>query len=74
MKRANVVPLSEISRGKSLPTNLSFNAMEEFVSEVSKSMHNWGTVENFVASDFPPLLRRMLDLGLPILTAGGRHS
>jgi hypothetical protein len=50
--------------------------MEEFVSEVSKSMHNWGTVvENLkyifeicVASDSSSpakLLRRMLDLGLP---------
>jgi hypothetical protein len=44
-----------------LPTNLSFNTMGDFISEIGKSVHNWGSVVNnlnifeiFVASDFSP--------------------
>jgi len=44
-----------------LPTNLSFNTMQDFIAEIGKSVHNWGSIVNnlnlfeiFVASDFAP--------------------
>jgi hypothetical protein len=44
-----------------LPTNMPFNTMGDFIAEVGKSVHNWGSIVNnlnifeiFVASDFSP--------------------
>jgi hypothetical protein len=44
-----------------LPIDLSFNTMGDFIKEIGKSVHNWGSIvnslnifETFVASDFSP--------------------
>jgi len=44
-----------------LHANMSFNTMRDFIAEVGKSVHNWGSIvdnlnifEIFVASDFRP--------------------
>jgi hypothetical protein len=44
-----------------LPIDLSFNTMGDFIKEIGKSVHNWGSIvdslnifEIFVASDFSP--------------------
>ena len=66
-----------------LPTNISFNPMHEFITEIGKSVHNWVSIVNnlnifkiLVTSDFSPSTAKDYSawvrgsLGLPSLYFG----